>query len=692
MRSVLLKYYNKDSNYFHISLMIFIIACIYISVLTCKLWLKWDMYGGTFPISVSLSNALKHGELPLWEPFQYRGVPMGNLLGFPTWSPFTIVFGLIGYNLVLLQFQYMFLIFFAAIFTYLSIDNHVSNKWLCCIGGIAYATSGLFVSNAEHLTFISAAAIFPLLYFSYTKWIKSLSFNWAIVIGVSLALLILNNYPPFIMLSVLFIFIDFLFAIPSLLARYKFKQLLILVLRDILVVVATSGLFGLVGIISILQVINEITREKLTYEVATSSSLTYWNWFSSLSPVIPQIKSKLIQNVDISMNNTYVALPIIILAFSILPRRIKEIGLWFQIIFSFLICLGKNTILFKILYLVLPGISASRFPTGFRYFFFFYLIILVSLNTELIFNNIKLLKKMRKIFWIFVYVLGTISLFLIIQRLFEIPSIDMPKKIISEFVLSTIILTAFTSSIIFLYKKNVLYISLLILVICFSSLAVLRNGKFTIGAPQKPEDYNELIKNIYKSEVSYVPNEYVKPKPVALADTVFTRRFQTGGYVGNFYLKNFESALRNKLLPNEGDPAIWAITNSDILEDESNHKITIKERAAKKILNTQLLVKSNDISVTLNANESSFVILEQSNFSGWKVLVDNQPSQLYSTNSGVMGVKVNKGQHHITFIFKPISTIVSAYITFSFWIILLIYFLITLIRKRNQRLILVDSI
>ncbi|MEB3100934.1 hypothetical protein VF724_04585 [Paenibacillaceae bacterium T2] len=89
---IIKKYKLENSNYMAIFIMFFILGIIYYRVISGGLWLKWDMYGAAFPLSVGVSDALKHGSLPLWEPFVARGIPIANLLGFPTWSPFTIFF------------------------------------------------------------------------------------------------------------------------------------------------------------------------------------------------------------------------------------------------------------------------------------------------------------------------------------------------------------------------------------------------------------------------------------------------------------------------------------------------------------------------------------------------------------------------------------------------------------------------
>ncbi|MEB3100935.1 hypothetical protein [Ferviditalea candida] len=197
--------------------------------------------------------------------------------------------------------------------------NFLSNPWLCAGGGLAYATSGLFVGNAEHLTFIFAAMIYPLLHYSTHKLFRTKDKKWTVLIGLSLGLLILNNYPPFFILSVLFLLLEMLFYL--LFVSKDRENLCKFICYSVVSIVFVAISVSLVAIYTDVQVVNHITRSKLTWVEATQSSLNFWNWLGIITPFFVQLTDN---NVDVSMGNTYIALPITVFALSKLPNSRKE--------------------------------------------------------------------------------------------------------------------------------------------------------------------------------------------------------------------------------------------------------------------------------------------------------------------------------------------------------------------------------
>lgn len=82
---------------------------------------------------------------------------------------------------------------------YLSLSNYTD-----IVGGFSYATCGFFVGNAEHITFLIAAMVYPLLHLAVIKTM-SVNIRWSVIGGLAIGLLILNNYPPFVIVGIIFI-------------------------------------------------------------------------------------------------------------------------------------------------------------------------------------------------------------------------------------------------------------------------------------------------------------------------------------------------------------------------------------------------------------------------------------------------------------------------------------------------------
>lgn len=609
---------------------------------------------------------MKKEELPLWEPFVSRGVPLSHLIGVSVWSPLTIVFGLIGYTQYLMQIQYIVLILLAAIFMYASLYNLVKKPWLCMVGGVSYATCGQFVSNAEHLTFLLPMVVFPLLHVAFVKWCDANSYSkikWSILIGLSLGLLILNNYPPFLFVSVLFLAIEYIFRIKEMYKSNMIKTLLIHI-GNLSIAFIVTCLVGWVSIYTTFEIISHITRQHLPWEMAAGSSLSYWYWLGFISPVFTQIIHSSRLDISISMTNVYISLPVLLLALSKKPNKKYDFFLIFIIIFSIVLNAGHYGYFYKILYHYLPSIDSFKFPAGFRYFYFYYLTLLGINNISHILNRdnlneLKLLKNtVRLVIVIFSFIIG----FVMLLSLFKVNTMDIPRYTVTELCISLVIFLILLL-ILNTNQFNKIIIGLLACIVIFAFLGIERNKDFTIGTAERPNSYQKEIDSIYNSSGSIgLDNFFVSP---TTNSTIFTRNFQTGGYVGSFELNNYKNAQEKSELPVEGDPVIFGVNN--LLQINNTSKV------GSPIVPSKIQYYPNKLSAEINLEEDGYIILQQTFFNGWKAKVNNIEAKIIETKNGVMAVQAKTGPNKVEFVFKPTITIVSAWVTFISWIILLVY-------------------
>lgn len=668
----------KEGNFLSITFMIFCLLIIYHSIILGKLWLTWDMYLAAFPLSVEVSAAIKNGAFPLWEPFIARGVPLANLLGYPIWSPLTLIFAAIGYTQYLLQLQYIVIVVASSIFTYMALRNFVNNPWYCALGGLAYATSGLFIGNAEHITFITAAALFPLLHFAVWRWLKHQNNQWTILIGVVLGLLILNNYPPFVIMSSIFILIEIIFNAKSIFAQKS----PIIFFKSFAMVVIISVLVGFVGIYTNLQVIHYITRSVVPWEEATMASLNLWNWTGVISPVFVQIAQKFnIQN-DISMANTYLSLPVLIFALIKAPKKKIEIEFFILAAIGFLISMGKYGLLYKIIYL-LPGMDSFRFPSGLRYFFFYYIILLGVMNLSYIFN--EGFSRLSRIFILISYFFGLTAWLLVLLVATNL-NVMLPAYTISELLSSALLFWVFSRLILgFNEKKFSIFIFLFVAIFAF--IGVFRNGAFTLGQKERPESFQVAISSLYSEDNKSIANIFVKPTDnYTIPSSLFNRQFQTGGYLGSFCLKDYNDAKKEQQLPKEGDPVFWTINQENV--DNNNKQLYIKEQSREITFNKPefINVKPNEIGAIVDMEREGYGILEQTYFPGWQAFVNGKPTEILHFKGGVMAIRLGPGKNVVLFQFKPKVTIISAYISIVSWVALLTYSIFLIFKKINLRI------
>ncbi|MFD2703142.1 YfhO family protein [Paenibacillus shunpengii] len=671
---------KKHPIFYSVFLMVLVLLITYVSILSGKLWLKWDVYAAAFPLSVAISDALQHGQLPLWEPFSYRGVPLSHLIGVSIWSPLTILLGFIGYSQYLMQIQYILLILFAALFMYISIFIAFRNPWISMVGGVAYATCGQFVSNAQHLTFLVPMVLFPLLHLSYKKWSLENKYRWSILLGVTIGMLILNNYPPFLFMSVFFILIEYIFDIKTAFGGKKKATIALEHFKHFLVAFIVAFFSGFVSIVTTLEIISQITRGELSWELSTASSLNHWYFTSFLSPVLVQILHASRLDIDLSMNNIYMSLPVILLVFVTFPKKKFEYMMIFLIILSIFTTMGNYGPIYRFYYEFMPSLDSFKFPTGFRYLYFYYLTFYAMYNFNKIINNnnLELTKRLKENTKLALYALTVLISFLVMIYIFKINTVNIPRFTVMELLGTIVILFLFKRLLSVDSKRNLLLICVCIII--FGALGVLRNEEFTIGTSEKPESYDHYIESKYNNYPREIGNSFTDPTPLnVIGHTILTREFQTGGYVGSFELLKFKEAYDQGELPNKGDPVVFAVSEKNISSDiDTPLNIENKDNV---LIPEYISYTPNKFEVQMTLDETSYVILEQTIFNGWVASVNNLKTPIQEFEGGVMGIKAEKGVNHITFEFKPTLTIISAWITFLSWIILIVFGLILAFRK-----------
>lgn len=670
--------------------MIIAITAIYLPILTGNLWLKWDMYHSYFPLDVSISDHIKEGALPLWEPFVRRGVPLGDLLGVPVWHPLTWILGIVGFSLEMMQFQYYIILLLSGVFMYLAVSNYVLNKWICMISGVAYATSGLFISNSSHLTFLIAAMSFPLLHYAVNKWFRTQRNIYTIITALALASFILNSYPTFFITSILFIIIESCFHYPSLKNKYKSnkKAITSVILFGLAASIIAISL-SCITLYTSFQTISHITRSEIDWTFATNDSLSIWHWIGAISPVFVKMTAPF-NTADVTMQNTYLAVPFLLSLFSRIPKRRLEWSFLILALLAFFLTLGRNGYLYYFVYKFIPGMDSFRFPAGLRYYVFFYVILLGSINIEHIRNEAKyhILKKRVSQF---VIVLSVVLIsFLCIQysasdKMYSI----YPPNTFWEIGLSIMLLLIFIKSM--FYDKNRFgIISFIVISLAFSYLNFARNDSYVVGSEGRPPGYDNEISSMYSNSGYISNNYYIHPEPenpYQIGLGLFYKQFYTDGYIGGYELKKYYEAKEQGLLPKTGDPVVWVVNHDVAGEFTLDNQIIRVDRdtMVDSILTPSTLkIISNKIQADFNLPEKRFVVIEQNKYPGWKAYVNGNETELYEVSGGVLGIEVPSGKTNIHLEYDPKGVKIAFIISLISWIVVILMILYLLISRRKK--------
>lgn len=82
---------------------------------------------------------------------------------------------------------------------------------------------------------------------------------------------------------------------------------------------------------------------------------------------------------------------------------------------------------------------------------------------------------------------------------------------------------------------------------------------------------------------------------------------------------------------------------------------------------------SNSIEADVSAQSDTFINFSQNYYPGWRAYIDGNETELYMVNGLIQGIAVQKGEHHIKFIFEPLSVYIGVGISTFFMIIIIIF-------------------
>lgn len=156
-----------------------------------------------YPNTVFATNAIRSGQLPMWLPFSFGGVPLLEL-GLSGWLYPPRLLAMLVMDPIR---QHDFLLFthllVAGIGMYALLRVWGANVLGAILGGMVWELNGhnAFWLILEHVAL--AAAWFPLMLLAATQAIRKQSFKWAVAAGVALAMALFTGSLHYVYLSAL---------------------------------------------------------------------------------------------------------------------------------------------------------------------------------------------------------------------------------------------------------------------------------------------------------------------------------------------------------------------------------------------------------------------------------------------------------------------------------------------------------
>ncbi|HEX2914519.1 MAG TPA: YfhO family protein [Chloroflexia bacterium] len=162
-----------------------------------------DLVSFFYPIHVFASESLRTGQIPLWNPYLFSGMPFAADIQSGLFYPLNWIFWLLGRPVTYEKVEMLALVHYwlAAAFAYALARSLNLGRWPALLAGILYAFSGFAVSHLGHLPMLAAATWFPLVLLAVNQaarprpdYGRAAGWRWAIAAGLFLAISLLAGH------------------------------------------------------------------------------------------------------------------------------------------------------------------------------------------------------------------------------------------------------------------------------------------------------------------------------------------------------------------------------------------------------------------------------------------------------------------------------------------------------------------
>lgn len=690
---------------------------------------KYDMIDCYYPWRYMVSESLRNGMLPFWNPYQTLGYPIHADPQSGAWYPFVWIIGYFrGYDIYSLHFEYVLHLCIAAFGMFFLGNTLKFDRRVSFIIAVAYVFSGFFIGNAQHFTYTISGAWIPLILAQYLLLFEKQHYKYAFYFSFFMFMLIAGGYPAFLFILFYFLVILFFYYSIKLFREKKYSDLKKFFLNN-LVSVASTVLLSAVVLVSVFYLTPYITRGgKIPLEMAYLCPLSPKSLISLLLP-FAAIRDMAFYDTDLSMSNAYFGL--LPLVFFIYALFVKKPEIYTLFVAFALICLaaamGKYLPVREFLYDHVPFMGTFRFPSLFRLFpiLFFLLTAGFGLN-HFINKGIFKEKKLLIISWV---IFGILLVTLVMSR-FE------GYLMIQDFVKHELFKTSQTS----LIRQHIAFQSVVQLVfigLFISTVFVLKNAKKIIFAfiiissadmlfaAQLNAPYTAYSEFYKVKEVKEISKSFPQGFPVPATKNVLLNNDTAGLGNGTFWknLNTFQKQIawdgfapivfKGNAFVADSVPTVFRniLNNPPVYlssvfypEDSAkthqqsnsagNKNCYLKNEAIKNLNKFNCHAAYGDtafissfsperIEITTESRYPQLLCLLQNYYPGWTVFVNGKQSEIIKVDFGLMSAMIPAGKSTVLFVydFKPVR--IGFYISLLSLIAFVLFVSVRFILRKN---------
>ncbi|MFH1005618.1 MAG: hypothetical protein V1781_09055 [Bacteroidota bacterium] len=681
---------------------------------------KWDMIDCYYPWRFHIGECLQNGKFPFWNPYQDLGYPIHADPSSGAWYPFVWIIGYcFGYNIYTIGLELWIHVFIAAIGFYKLSGTLKLSQHTAFIAAVCYMLCGVFIGNAQHLTYSISACWMPFIINYYLRVGQEKTFANSIKAAFFLFLLVTGGYPAFTIILFYLLLIFFFYYVIKYVGGDK-KELLNFFIRNILffvlAILLSSGM-----LLSVYEVIPYISR--ISNFSVTQALVCPFSPQSSISFLLPfaVIKSMGFFDTDLSMSNAYFG--VLMFLFFVLGIFIKK-PFQYKILFGFALfglfaAFGAYLPVREFLFNHIPLMNLFRFPSAFRLFTIIgFLLVGAYWFDNFIHHDFD--KNRKKLMMVIMAMIIMFVIFILITRYIGyLGMMDFIKNdlfifsktstiyqhvafqsIVQSFILGLFLIVVWK------VKEKNKFIKYITAIIVFE---LIFNAQ--LNAPYTVYYHDVSAKESYKY-IKKFPSGFPQLPDMAIADenpnevyfgpfwrnvNIFRKRIFSEGF-NSFMLTGHEifinetqtlqlykEIMKNKIV----------FLSDKIYEEQEINKFTRDSTFTSKTLffNKNDFEQLKTISLESNQGDTarltyfapdSFIVntstkkpqiitLLQNNYRGWEVLINETPVNIYTSNKSLISAVLPAGQNIVSFVYHNTG------IKIAMWISVLTMFVSVLI-------------
>jgi len=409
---------NKIPDYFWLAL---IIILAYISLISGRAILKWDIIDINLPWNYFITESLKNGILPLWNPYSECGFPIYGDPG--TWYPFTWLLGLFRYyDIISNHITFLFHTFIAGYGMYKLTLYLISSRKVALLAGICYMLSGFFVGNAQHIRWLITAAWLPFSIYYFLKLYKTPDLKVSIKLGIVISLMLSGGYPAILFSFIYVLLLMYIVFLFKGILRKISKKHLIKWNFYLFISIIVFFILSLVVIISSFDFMSFVNRgEPLVYndnKGVLLGSLPLKALYSFIFPFATGYQDISFWGQDFSVLNCYCGFfTLIILIFAIFVGKINKNAIILILggILALMIAMAEVFPFRYWLYKYLPLMNYFRFSSFFRLYTIFTFILAFAYTLKNIENNSLKINQLNNFLIVILIILSVYLIFVYLE-------------------------------------------------------------------------------------------------------------------------------------------------------------------------------------------------------------------------------------------------------------------------------------